>query len=106
MGVRSLILSIAFLRVIGCSSSEKADQIPDEVTGIVVLIGAEPFTKLGLKVPDGKTYILRCELQIAELLRMNQGKRARVHVRGTELAPEGAVLLIESALIVQHSTNE
>jgi hypothetical protein len=80
--------------------------MPDEVTGTVGLIGAEPFPKLALRIPDGKTSIVRCELQIADLLRMNQGRWARVRVRGTEFASEGVVLLIESAVIVQHSTNE
>jgi hypothetical protein len=101
MGAIHLSVMLAFLALSGCASTEKADRVPRELVGTVVRVGAEPFTKLGLKVPDGRIYILRCEPDLLALLETHQGRTAKVFVRGTEFAPEGVVLLIGSAEIIE-----
>ena len=73
---------------------------------MLVRIGAEPFTRLGLQVTDGRIYILQGEEELLNVLATHQGRRARVRVRGTEFAPEGVVLLVGSAEILEISPTD
>jgi len=106
MGVQRVSLIIAFLAIFGCSSTEESDRVPREAVGTLVRVGAEPFTRLGLKLPDGRIYILQCDPELRDLLETHQGRRVRVQVRGTEFAPEGMVLLIRSAEILEQSPTD
>jgi hypothetical protein len=66
----------------------------DTVTGVLYLVGNEPFTKLGLQIPDGTMYILKCTKEVESDLRSNQGKIVNVHYNGMEQIPEGQVLRV------------
>ncbi|MGB2958782.1 MAG: hypothetical protein WBG01_03365 [Bacteroidota bacterium] len=103
MGAQRLPLILAFLALFGCSSTEESDRVPRELVGTLVRVGAEPFTRLGLKIPDGRIYILQCDQAVQDLLETHQGRTVKVQVRGTEFAPEGVVLLIRSAEILEQS---
>jgi hypothetical protein len=101
MGVLWLHLSLASLSLLGCVSTEEAERVQRELVGTIVRVGAEPFTRLGLKVADGRIYLLECEPEVQALLETHQGRTAKVRVRGTDFAPEGMVLLVGGAEIVE-----
>jgi hypothetical protein len=66
----------------------------DTITGVLYLVGNEPFTKLGLQVPDGTMYILKCTKEVESDLRSKQGKIVNIHYNGMEQIPEGQVLRV------------
>jgi hypothetical protein len=71
-----------------------ASTVNDTVTGVLFVIGNEPFTKLGLQTSDGTMYILKCTKEIESDLRTKQGKIVNVHYDGREQIPEGQALKV------------
>lgn len=106
MGVLCLSVTLASLFCYGCASTHQGGGVPRELVGTLVRVGAEPFTRLGLQVSEGRIYILQGEREILALLGEHQGRRAKVQVRGTEFASEGVVLLIGSAEILELSPTD
>jgi len=68
--------------------------VNDTVTGVLYIIGNEPFTKLGLQTLDGTMYILKCTKEIESGLRTKQGKIVTVHYDGMEQIPDGQTLKV------------
>jgi hypothetical protein len=76
------------------ASLDFASTVNDTVTGVLYVIGNEPFTKLGLQTPDGTMYILKCTKEIESDLRTKQGKIVNIHYNGTEQILEGQALKV------------
>ena len=62
----------------GCASSKTVFDTPQKIVGEIVVIGNEPFTKLAVRVQDGKTYLINCSEGIRKSLLSHQGKIAEV----------------------------
>ncbi len=67
------ILGICFC--VGCSSSRSSD-VPQKITGEIMVVGNEPFTKLAARTTNGAVYIIGCDEEIRGLLLSHQGKIA------------------------------
>lgn len=68
--------------------------VNDSLTGILNVIGNEPFTKLGLQDSNGTMYILKCTKEMESELRTKQGKKVSVYYRDREQIPEGQALKV------------
>jgi len=101
---RLFLILCWFLTIFGillfpsCSSPGQLSQSQTcTIVGKVYLTGNEPFTKLALEVPTGKTYILQCTGKIRGLLLTNQGKLVKLHVDRVLDVPEGEALNVVRA---------
>lgn len=48
--------------------------VAQKVTGIIMVVGNEPFTRLAVRINDDKVYLVRCDDEIRKNLLSNQGK--------------------------------
>jgi hypothetical protein len=75
-------------------SQNVTSTMSDTITGVLYVIGNEPFTKLGLQTSNGTMYILKCTKEVELDLRTKQGKIVNVYYDGREQIPEGQALRV------------
>jgi len=97
-----LIISSLMILVSGCSPSKDAAEAK-YITGIIVVVGNEPFTNLAVQTGPSEVVILDCDKETKNFLLGNQGKNVKiyyeridnskkpyvVYVQKSELLPEG-----------------
>jgi predicted component of type VI protein secretion system len=92
-----LLFVIILLILCGCTTSKETANEKNELTGMLKVIGNEPFTKLALQTLAGKTYILQCPLTIQSALLKHQGYRTTVRYDSLKQTFEGQALHIIDA---------
>lgn len=96
----SLLILVIFL--MSCSSPDKKGEETkaeaktevqlSEISGKVIVVGNEPFTKVAILVDDTTSYILNCSKEIEKELRSKQGDTIKVTYGTKKDTPEGEVL--------------
>jgi len=80
--MRDSRLKILFIACIvlsaGCSSSKTVFGVPQKVTGEIMVVGNEPFTKLAVRTKTGDVYLIKSSSQIRESLWSHQGRIAEL----------------------------
>jgi|WetSurMetagenome_2_1015567.scaffolds.fasta_scaffold343610_2 hypothetical protein len=77
-----------------CSPSHQGLSEKGEVEGTIYSIGNDPFTKLGLEIPGGTVYILKCTHEMEKELNTKQGTKVKVHYESRDETPEGVTLTV------------
>lgn len=88
-----VLLAVVALLVAGCASSKEAG--PGKVTGIIQVIGNEPFTSVAMQSADGKTYRISTSREIEQRLRLLQGKTIELQYSELSSSPEGVKILVK-----------
>jgi hypothetical protein len=91
----NILLLLAFLLVAGCGPSRETFDPPRTMTGQIMVVGNEPFTRLALRVDNKNTYLISCDEYTRQLLLNNQGRIAKLvynEVRRTNRGEELEVL--------------
>lgn len=70
------------------------------MTGRIFVIGNEPFTKLAIQTSQGIMYPLKCDKTTGSELRKKQGHLAKIYYEGIEESPEGRILHVLKAEIL------
>lgn len=93
------VITIFSVFLLSCSSQKEADnkieqeEIKSEViSGIIMLVGNEPFTKLAVMVDDTTTYILNAPEEIEKELKMNQGNYYSITYKDNGKSPRGETI--------------
>jgi hypothetical protein len=87
---------------LACSQTGGREEAGSIVVGTIQIIGNEPFTRVAIESASGQTYILKCQKEVEDLLRNNQGKLARVHFRDIEHDSRGtAVSVLRAELLTK-----
>jgi len=94
----ALLSSCFFL---SCRSSQHSFAQPQIFVGQIYVIGNEPFTKLALKVEDGRTYTLDCDKEVATMLLQHQGQNVKLIAKAAAKRPEGHSLQVIQAEVVK-----
>jgi NAD(P)H-dependent FMN reductase len=81
-----MLIPALALVMMSCCAGRQAQTGPGAITGIIVIIGNEPFTTPALQVADGTIHRLTCSKQLEQTLRSVQGKRVRVAVSKADTA--------------------
>jgi len=84
-----VFISIGFTACCSCGSSGNENIIK----GIIVIVGHEPFTKVGIRISDEKIYTLKCTKELEKELRENQGNAYAVQF-GDSIVEEGIPVLV------------
>lgn len=102
IGGVSVGLCASVVLMLACSQTGGREEAGSIVVGTIQIVGNEPFTRVAIESASGQTYILKCQKEIEDLLRNNQGKLARVHFRGTERDSRGtAVSVLRAELLTK-----
>ncbi len=64
------------LVVAGCCSSRTVFNVPQKITGEIMVVGNEPFTSLAVRTANGEVYLVKCDKDVTQSLLSNQGKIA------------------------------
>ncbi len=80
MNKYNLTLFILLIMVLhgGCSSSKTIFDSPQMITGEIMVVGNEPFTKLAVRAEGGEMYLINCSEEIGKSLLAHQGKMANL----------------------------
>ena len=70
----STLIVAAVLLAAACSPSRETIDPPGTITGQVMVVGNEPFTRLALLVSPEKSYLIQCDGVTKKLLMSNQGQ--------------------------------
>ncbi len=92
-----LLLVVAVAFVLGCASSRGTFDPPRTMTGQIMVVGNEPFTRLAVQVKHEKVYLIHCNEDTRQLLLSRQGRIARLvynEVRETSRGEELEVLSV------------
>ncbi len=82
------------------SGSLKGGKQEVELTGVIYVMGNEPFTQVAIKLDDGQVYALLGEHD--RKLRALQGKRVLVQGKPSEEKPRGAkAIVVTSFRVIQ-----
>ena len=71
----------------GSAENKSAETYPEyaaTITGVIRLVGNEPFSRLVVSADDGKTYIIDEDAPARKTLHSRQGQRARMEGRVRE----------------------
>jgi len=75
MMAKLLFLS-GFVLLSGCASSQSTLVPPQTLTGQILVVGNEPFTRLAVSVEHEKVYLIQCDESTRQILMSHQGKIA------------------------------
>jgi hypothetical protein len=95
------LFCIISVLISGCASSKDALTENGAITGMLKVVGNEPFTRLALQAADGKTYILECSKELRGLLLQHQGYQTTVEYDSVRQSFEGTTLHVIQAKIHQ-----
>ncbi len=76
-----LFTTLSFILILifaGCSSSNTGEKEVQKISGKIVVIGNEPFTKLALMTSPDKKYVLKCDKLMEDSLLSYQGRNVEV----------------------------
>ena len=73
-----VLLLLGIVLSIGCSSSKTVFDVPQELTGEIMVVGNEPFTRLAVRVEGGEIYLIKSDDEIRQSLLSHQGKIAEL----------------------------
>lgn len=68
----------ALFVIVACSPSRETIDPPKTMSGQIMMVGNEPFTRLALLVSPEKSYLIKCDDATKQLLYSNQGKIAEL----------------------------
>jgi hypothetical protein len=88
-------LVTAFILLSGCASSRETFDPPRTMTGQIMVVGNEPFTRLAVQVEHEKVYLIHCNDSTKQLLLSHQGRIAQLvynEIRETNRGKELEVL--------------
>ena len=90
-----IVLLTAIILLSGCGSSRETFDPPRAMTGQIMVVGNEPFTRLAVHLGNQKVYLISCDENTRRLLLSNQGRIAKLvynEIRETERGEELEVL--------------
>lgn len=94
--LKIICLLALFTLLYGCSSSEESSSNnntgTDFVTGKILMVNNEPFSKVAL-VTDKSVYLLDCPEDMRKALYQNQGRTAKVFYSGYIINDESVKVL-------------
>ncbi|MBI3787720.1 MAG: hypothetical protein HY276_05615 [Ignavibacteriales bacterium] len=88
-----VLLAVAALLVAGCTSSKEA--VSGKITGVVQVIGNEPFTVVTIQDAAGKVYHISTSREIEQRLRLLQGKKIELQYSELSPSPEGVKIVVK-----------
>jgi len=93
-----LVLPV-ILFIYGCSP---AKDIPETgyITGIVVVVGNEPFTNLALQTGPSDVFILECNKETKDYLLNNQGKRVKISYNKIDNTKKPNIIYVQKSEII------
>ena len=62
----------------GCSSSRTVFDPPQKITGEIMVVGNEPFTRLAVRTAASEEYLISCDDKMEQTLLSHQGKIAEL----------------------------
>jgi hypothetical protein len=89
-----LVLTAVFLAS-GCATSRGTFDPPRTMSGQIMVVGNEPFTRLAVQVEHEKVYLIHCNDSTKKLLMSHQGRIAQLvysEIRETNRGEELEVL--------------
>ncbi len=89
----------ALVFVVACSASRDTIDPPAKMSGQIMVVGNEPFTRLALIVSPEQSYLIACDSATHQLLMSNQGKLADVVYNEIRRTGRGEELNVLSATI-------
>jgi len=101
--VLSVCVGLSFCLLLSCRAAQHALEQPQTYVGQIYVIGNEPFTKLALKLTDGRTYVLDCTKEVEMSLLQLQGQAVRVTGKIGAKKPEGQSLQVMQAETVERN---
>lgn len=90
------ILLLLGLLAVSCASKQAVKAKANTVSGIVQLVGNDPFTTVAIHGSDGKVYRIVAPKGIENRLRKLQGKRVVVEYSSMTTTVEGPVVSVTS----------
>jgi hypothetical protein len=90
-----IALLTAIILLSGCGPSRETFDPPLTMTGQIMVVGNEPFTRLAVHLGNEKVYLISCNDNTRRLLLGNQGRIAKLvysEIRETERGDELEVL--------------
>ena len=88
-----VLLAVVALLVAGCASSKVAGS--GKISGVVQVIGNEPFTSVAIQSADGKTYRISTTREIEQRLRLLQGQTIELQYSELSSSPEGVKIVVK-----------
>ncbi len=76
------------------------------VKGFIVVVGNEPFTKLAIKLDNGKNYLLDCSEELKKELWKQQGNYYTVQFSKSRMEGGVPVLVVEKVTPLNQNTNK
>jgi len=103
MNYAKFIFPFFFLITIipGCSSSKDNTEAMKNITGVIEVVGNEPFTHLALRVNSTEIYILKCSAANKKLLESNQEKKAKIFYKTIDHSRKPNIITVERAIILK-----
>jgi hypothetical protein len=84
----------------GCSSSKIMFDAPRKLTGVIMIVGNEPFTRLSIRTDEKSVYLIKCGHDLKRMLLANQGKKVIVFYIGIEEKEPADEIDVVRAVIV------
>lgn len=95
-----LLLAITVLTY-GCCNCGKNIAEGSAVSGKIIIIGNDPFTKLAIQTDDEKVYILECSEELRKELWNKQGDLYLVSFSDLKVVEERDVLVVEKVMPIK-----
>ena len=80
--------------LVSCSPSHQGISEKGVLEGTIYSFGNHPFSKLGLEIPGGTVYVLKCTHEMEKELNTKQGTKVKVHYESRDETPEGFTLTV------------
>ncbi len=77
-----------------CSTYKNNSNEMKSVVGRIMVVGAEPFTRLAIQTSSNKAFLIESNKKLQKLLLKNQGKRVKVFFKMKKKTENGIVLFV------------
>jgi len=77
-----------------CSTFKNSSNEIKSVVGRIMVVGAEPFTRLAIQTSSNKAFLIESNDKIQKLLLQNQGKQVKVFFKMKKKTGNGIVLSV------------
>jgi len=75
--------------LIGCASSKSVFSVPQKMTGVIMVVGNEPLTRIAIRNEGGAVYLINGDQEIREKLLSHQGRIAMISYNTMVHTPRG-----------------
>jgi len=85
---------LLFLFTTSCSTYKNSSNEIKSVVGRIMVVGAEPFTRLAIQISSNKAFLIESNDKLQKLLLQNQGKQVKVFFKMKKKTENGIVLFV------------